>query len=71
MQQEIDELQIWKEEENFNLKKWILRMLRAWPLFLLSFFICFSLAYLYLRYTNPVYKAVASLVVKDEKKGKI
>jgi len=69
MQQEMDELRIWKEEENFNLKKWILRMLRAWPLFLLSFLICFSLAYLYLRYTNPVYKAVASLVVKDEKKG--
>ena len=69
MQQEMDELRIWKEEENFNLKKWVLRMLRAWPLFLLSFLICFSLAYLYLRYTNPVYKAVASLVVKDEKKG--
>src|SRR6478736_9274553 len=55
--------------EGFSLKNWFSRMLQLWPWFPLSLAICFSLAFLYLRYTNPVYNAVASIIVKDEKKG--
>lgn len=55
--------------EGFSFKRWFSRMLQFWPWFLLSLAICLTLAYLYLRYTNPVYNAVASIVVKDEKKG--
>ena len=65
---ESDEL-IRQNGEGFSLKNWFSRMLQLWPWFLLSLAICFSLAYLYLRYTNPVYNAVASIIVKDEKKG--
>jgi len=69
MRQESDELNIWQEREDATFKKWASRIFRSWPLFLLSLFFCLSVAYLYLRYTSPVYKAVASLIVKDEKKG--
>lgn len=45
------------------------RYLPFWPLFILT--ITFSIlgAWIYLRYTNPVYLIEASLLVKDEKKG--
>jgi tyrosine-protein kinase Etk/Wzc len=66
---EPEELLIRQNEERFSMKKWFSRMLKLWPWFLLSLFACLSLAYLYLRYTNPVYNAVASIIVKDEKKG--
>jgi tyrosine-protein kinase Etk/Wzc len=58
-----------QNSEGFSMKKWFSRMLSHWPWFVLSLAICLSLAYLYLRYTNPVYNAVASIIVKDEKKG--
>jgi capsular exopolysaccharide synthesis family protein len=55
--------------EGFSLKRWFSRMLQLWPWFIISIVICLSLAYLYLHYANPVYNAVASIIVKDEKKG--
>lgn len=58
-----------QQSEGFSLKNWFFRMLQFWPWFLVSLAICLTLAYLYLRYTNPVYNAVASIMVKDEKKG--
>ena len=64
-----DELYTRQYGEGFNLKTWFSRMLQFWPWFLLSLAICLTLAYLYLRYTNPVYNAAASIIVKDEKKG--
>jgi tyrosine-protein kinase Etk/Wzc len=66
---ESDELLIRQNGDGFSLKNWFSRMSRFWPWFLLSLIICLSLAYVYLRYTNPVYNAVASIIVKDEKKG--
>jgi len=56
-------------EESFSLKKWFNRMLGLWPWFALSLAVCLGCTYLYLRYTNPTYNAVASIIVKDEKKG--
>ncbi len=58
-----------QHEEGFSLKKWFDRMLAHWQWFVLSLAICLGFCYLYLRYTNPVYNAVASIIVKDEKKG--
>lgn len=65
---EADEM-LMQNEESFNLKKWLFRMFRMWPWFLVSLLVCLFAAWLYLRYTNPIYKAVASVMVKDEKKG--
>lgn len=64
-----DELIAGEAEGNINLKRWLFRMIRLWPWFVLSLIACLSLAFLYLRYATPVYQAVASLMVKDEKKG--
>jgi tyrosine-protein kinase Etk/Wzc len=66
---ERDELIAGEEEGNINLKKRLIRWVRLWPWFVLSLLICLSLAFLYLRYATPVYRAVASLMVKDERKG--
>jgi tyrosine-protein kinase Etk/Wzc len=57
------------EEEGHNVKRWLFRTLKMWPWFLLSLLLCIALTYLYLQITNPVYKSVASLMVKDETKG--
>lgn len=64
-----DEMTTKEDEETFNLKDWLSRMFRLWPWFLLSLLVCLSLAYLYLYKTDPVYKALASIMVNDEKKG--
>jgi capsular exopolysaccharide synthesis family protein len=66
---DIDELKSAEKEESDKLKKKLIRLLRVWPLFLISLVVCLSLSYLYLRYTHPVYQAMASLMVKDENKG--
>ncbi|MEO5563143.1 MAG: polysaccharide biosynthesis tyrosine autokinase [Chitinophagaceae bacterium] len=66
---ESEELLMQQNGEGFSLKKWLFRMFQLWPWFLLSLAICLSLAFLYLRYTNPVYNSVASIIVEDEKKG--
>jgi tyrosine-protein kinase Etk/Wzc len=70
-QQYVDSEELLTREygERFSLKTWFSRMLQLWPWFLLSLAVCLSLTYLYLRYSNPVYNAVASIIVKDEKKG--
>ena len=65
---ETDGALVYKEEE-LNFKKWVVRMLKAWPWFLLCILACLGCAFLYVRYANPVYQAVASIMVKDEKKG--
>jgi tyrosine-protein kinase Etk/Wzc len=66
---DIEEIPVKENNEGFSFKNWSRRMLRNWPWFVLSLAICLSLSYLYLRYANPVYHSVASIVVKDEKKG--
>ncbi len=66
---DIEEIPAKEVNDGFSFKNWSLRMLRNWPWFVLSLAVCLALSYLYLRYANPVYHAVASIVVKDEKKG--
>jgi capsular exopolysaccharide synthesis family protein len=56
-------------EEALDLKQWLYKILRIWPWFLVSLVMCLFVAFLYLRYTKPVYKAVASIMIKDDKKG--
>lgn len=45
-------------------------VLHRWPWVLLSVFVCVSLGVLYLLYTPPTYTQSASLMVKDDSKGK-
>jgi tyrosine-protein kinase Etk/Wzc len=52
-----------------NLREQLNKYLIHWKWFLLSCLICLALAFLYLRYTTPIYEASTTILVKDEKKG--
>ena len=58
-----------KENESvkISLKDFIMRYIRYIPLFIISIAIFLFLAYLYLRYTTPLYNARASLLIKTDK----
>jgi tyrosine-protein kinase Etk/Wzc len=47
------------------------KILAKWPWFLLSMLLCLGLTYFYLKYTTPMYKISARLLINDEKKGGI
>lgn len=66
---DIEGIPVKENNEGFSFSNWSRRMLRNWPWFILSLAICLALSFLYLRYANHVYHAVASIVVKDDKKG--
>jgi tyrosine-protein kinase Etk/Wzc len=45
------------------------KYLPYWPLFLFALIVAGGMAFLYLRYTTPIYEAKAAIIIKDEKKG--
>lgn len=42
------------------------KYLKHWPLFILSLIICFGVAFIYLKITNPVYQVTANILIKSE-----
>lgn len=58
-------------DANFILRDLIDKFLKQWKWFVFSLVISLSVAFLYLRYTIPKYKASISLLVKDDRKGGI
>lgn len=56
-------------QETIELRKKLNRMLRRWPWFIASILLFLAVSFLYLFYADPSYKAKASLMIKDEKKG--
>lgn len=54
---------------NFNLKEEIENYISHWKWFVVGVLVCFTGAYLYLRYTIPQYKATSTILVKDDRKG--
>lgn len=56
-------------DNDFQLKELVDQYLSHWKWFVLGVFISLSLAYVYLRYATPQYRASATILVKDEKKG--
>ena len=54
---------------NFNLKEEIENYISQWKWFVLGVLFFLSIAYVYLRYSIPQYKATATLLVKDDRKG--
>ena len=55
-------------QENL-LKCLLFKYIGYWPLFLMLLLICGTAAFLYLKYTAPVYGLNATLIIKDEQKG--
>ena len=56
-------------EEFFDFKLYFFKIIKNWWLILLSVIICYTVAYIYLRYSTPIYKINATLMVVDNKKG--
>ena len=56
-------------ESEFDILEIARPYLKKWKWFIIGVFLCTSIAFIYLRYTIPQYKAVASILVKDDKKG--
>lgn len=56
------------KEPNF-LRNVLFRYMPYWPLFLLLLVLAGAGAWLYLRYTTPLYQSTARLLIKDERKG--
>ncbi|MDR6846153.1 polysaccharide biosynthesis tyrosine autokinase [Flavobacterium granuli] len=57
------------QNREFQLRNFIDHYLVHWRWFLVGTLISFIIAFIYLRYTTPQFKATAVILVKDEKKG--
>ncbi len=57
-----------KKEEN-SFQQLISKFLPYWPLLIFFVFLSLAGAYIFLRYTTPVYAAFASVLIKDDRKG--
>ena len=60
-----------EDDNEGNLFQNISKYLFYWKWFILSVFICLTVAFYQLRYATPQYKATSKIVVRDEKKGNI
>lgn len=59
-----------KIAQQLHFKRLIFRILPFWPLILFILFFCLGCAYLYLRYSTPVYEAQARVIVNDDSQEK-
>lgn len=55
------------DQAGFNIKEFIFKYLRYLPLFLLSVLLAMTVAFIYLRYSTPVYRSSSLLFLKDDK----
>jgi len=61
-----------QQDDRFSIREQIDKYLIYWHWFVLGIFLSLVAAFLYLRYyTSPSYKAVSTILVKDDKKGGI
>ena len=61
---------IYFQEENIDIKKFLMRILGNWYWFAISLFITVTVAYLVNRYSEPVYSVTSTIIVRDDEKGK-
>ena len=55
-----------KPEEEFNLYEILFKYMAYWPWFIASVIICMCCAYMYLRYSTPVYSTSAKILIKEQ-----
>ncbi|MEC7784221.1 MAG: polysaccharide biosynthesis tyrosine autokinase [Bacteroidota bacterium] len=53
-------------EEDFNLREEVGKYLRYWPWFVVGIFISLFISIIYLKTAIPLYKTVASVIIKDD-----
>lgn len=56
-------------DDSADIKQFLFKMLHNWPWIILSLSAALAVAWLYNRYAEPAFKASASIIIKDEKKG--
>ncbi len=57
------------EEDSRNIGEMVQQYLQYWKWFALSAALCILLAFMYIRYAVPIYKASTTILVKDDRKG--
>ena len=67
MQSKQSKTQVQKEDN--QLVQMLASYLSYWPLFMLSLMLAIGAAMLYIHYSVPKYKATATIIIKDQKKG--
>ena len=60
-----------KKASGLNFQKVFSHLVLNWQWYLLSLFICLCGAFIYLRYTKPIYQVTARMLVKEEEKQTI
>jgi capsular exopolysaccharide synthesis family protein len=58
-----------EDEDDFDVKKLISRFLDHWKLFVISVIGCLIAAFLFIRYSTPMYKVHAQVLVEDDQKN--
>jgi len=69
MSNQIDNKNPFEEESQSNISDIINLYLPFWPVFVLTVTISVFVAFMYIRYQTPIYKANATLILKDEESG--
>lgn len=64
-----DDFYLEEKEEKTDVKAILFRYLIHWPWFAACIILCLAGAWLYLRYTAPVYNIAASVIIKDNDKS--
>jgi tyrosine-protein kinase Etk/Wzc len=57
-------------DESIDLKKFLFKILFNWYWFVISLFIMVSVAYLINRYSEPIYRVNATIMIRDDARGK-
>src|SRR5690554_2277720 len=58
-----------EQSENVNIRQQVELYLIHWKWFVLGIFLSLLVAFLYLRYSSPIYKASALIMLKDDYRG--
>src|SRR5690242_11835384 len=57
------------DSDIFDIKKVVGNVLANWYFFVIGLFLTFTLAFLYIRYSDPVYQINAGIMVEDQSGG--
>ena len=60
-----------EQESSFDFKSEFFNIIYHWKLFAIFIIACSAVAFLYLRYTKPIYKITCSVLIKDDPKSKL
>ena len=57
------------QEESIDIKAIFMKMARYWYLYALTIFVAIAVAFLFNKYTNPVYEVSTTMLVESDKNG--